>query len=87
MPGRRLLSIQNAEESATGVGVALQDFVPPSVLAGGVSFTDSNPALGRVSGDVVVTRVACPLLWQETPQASDEQGIAGASGVAKGLVP
>ena len=37
------------------------------VLAGGVTFTDSNPALGLVSGDVVVTR------------ASNEQGIAGAS--------
>eukprot|EP00439_Symbiodinium_sp_Y106_P003608 s1136_g1.t1 len=50
-------------EMATGVGVALQDFAPPAAEAQGISFTDTNPTTGQVSGDVVVTR------------ATDETGV------------
>lgn len=62
------------------MGAVLQDYVPPSGLAGGVSFTDSDPSLGLVSGDVVVTRAARHRAeLKRSPEASDEQGVARAS--------
>ncbi len=54
------------------MGALLQDFAPPSGVPGGVTFTDSDPGLGLVSGDVVVAR------------AANEEGVAGASERQKG---
>jgi len=42
-------------ESSQGVGVLLSDYAPPSVTAQAVSFSDTNPVIGTVSGNVLVT--------------------------------